>query len=201
MAIYLDLGCGQRLVLGATAEVNPKQCAGMNHLDCSQDCIQIGGDQGFVVVAQDDERYWGVPSILLVSNTLIGSDNGLEAGILSGFEQCPITKACPSLVSGSADVMAGKQPLTKDGQALVMGHCPSLVSGSSDVMAGKQPPELVGEIFIEEDAHGSRWLEVVLPRRRDRPSVRGSPRPLRSARAPLTDSPRRVGPGSGASGS
>ena len=172
MAIYLDLGCGQRLVLGATAEVNPKQCAGMNHVDCSQDCIQIGGDQGFVVVAQDDERYWGVPSILLVSDTLIGSDNGLEAGILSGFEQCPITKACPSLVSGS-----------------------------SDVMSGKQPPELVGEIFIEEDAYGSRWLEVVLPRRRDRPSVRGSPRPLRSARAPLTDSPRRAGPASCASGS
>src|ERR1035437_5430920 len=121
MAIYLDLGCGQRLVLGATAEVNPKQCAGMNHVDCSQDCIQIGGDQGFVVVAQDDERYWGVPSILLVSDTLIGSDNSLEAGILSGFERCPITKAGPSLESGSWDVRAGKQPREFGGEFFMGG--------------------------------------------------------------------------------
>jgi hypothetical protein len=47
--------------------------------------VHVGGDQGFVVVAQDDEGYQGVPSILLVSDTLVGRDNGLEAFVFGGF--------------------------------------------------------------------------------------------------------------------
>jgi hypothetical protein len=81
----------------ADAEVNPKQCARLNNVDCGQDCFHVGGDHGFVVVAEDDQRYLAVLSILLVSDTLIGSENGVEGGVLSGFEQCPVGKPGPSL--------------------------------------------------------------------------------------------------------
>jgi hypothetical protein len=49
-----------------------------------QDCFHIGGDHGFVVVAEDNQRDSGVLSILLLSDTLIGSENGVERGVLSG---------------------------------------------------------------------------------------------------------------------
>jgi hypothetical protein len=60
-------------------------------------------------VSPEDQRYSAVLSILLVSDTLIGSENGVEGGVLSGFEQCPIGKPSPALVGGSSDLMAGKQ--------------------------------------------------------------------------------------------
>src|ERR1017187_4926691 len=85
----------ERLVLVADSEVNPKQCARLNHVDRGQDCFHVGGDHGFVVVADDDQRYLAVLSILLVSDTLIGSENGVEGGALTGFEQCPVGKPCP----------------------------------------------------------------------------------------------------------
>src|SRR5450432_2115441 len=170
--ITISMRRGPGLLLEADAKVNPKHCARLNEVDCGQDCFHVGGDHGFVVVAEDDQRYMAVLSILLVSDTLIGSENGVEGGLLSGFEECPVGKPCPSLVRHS-----------------------------SDFMPCKQPPGLVGEILIEEDAHGSRWRELVPPKRRDRPSVPGSPRLLRSARAALMDSPRQVGPASCASGS
>jgi hypothetical protein len=80
----------------ADAEVNPKQCARLNNVDCGQDCFHVGGDHGFVVVAQDYQRYLEVLSILLVSDTLIGSENGVEGGVLSGSEQCSIGKPSPA---------------------------------------------------------------------------------------------------------
>ena len=66
-------------------------------MDCGQDCVHVGDNRGFVIVAQNNRRYWGVLSVLLVPDTLIGGDDGVEAGVLSGFEQRPIGKPCPSL--------------------------------------------------------------------------------------------------------
>jgi len=37
------------------------------------------------IVAQDNERQLGVLPILLVSDALVGSEDGIEAGVLSGF--------------------------------------------------------------------------------------------------------------------
>ena len=62
-----------------------------------------------IAVAQDNERDCGVFSILLVSDPLVRSQDGVEAGVFRGFEKRPIAQACPSLVSGSSDVMAANQ--------------------------------------------------------------------------------------------
>ena len=80
----------ERLVLVADAEVNPKQCARLNNVDCGQDCFHVGGDHGFVVVAEDDQRYLAVLSILLVSDTLIGVRMASKAASSAALSSAPL---------------------------------------------------------------------------------------------------------------
>ena len=108
-------------------EVDPKQRTRSSQGDCLQNGRGIGPDEEFVVVAQYNERYLGLLSILLVPDTPIGSEDGVECRGFRRLEQRTIVQACPALVSRGPDVMAREHE-----------------------------SEFVREIFIEEDAHESR---------------------------------------------
>jgi hypothetical protein len=70
--------------------------------------LRVGADRGPVSRSQNDDCYHSACHTLLVPNSLVACDQGVEAGLLGGVEELAVGQFGPSHLVGGANLVAGK---------------------------------------------------------------------------------------------